>query len=330
METNTIPLGIDAGNGAFKIFGRPGGQQVLSQVATDGGQRVISTLGLRKQNPPLQVVNGHGAFYVGAGAHDYGRPVENLDVDRFNGTPEMAALLHGSLTHYQTSYGLFNAPLMVVTGLPNELLAGEAAPENVENVKRWIKGTHTWLADGQEYMVQIAEVKLASQVTGGLFDYLLNDQGHFITDRKKALTGEAGIISVGFGTIELMVVRNRTPVQRFTTGTASGVRRLLELVNQGRLYSLGELDLLLRNNQLDLSTALPIWEREVGRVISDQWGSQWKRFSVVLAVGGGTLLLHNSLIYRFGAKICIPDDPVLSIARGLYKMALLQQTRREQ
>jgi hypothetical protein len=329
METNLISLGIDAGNGAFKIFGRPGGLQVLSQVATDGGQRVVSTLGLRKQNPPLQVVNGHGAFYVGAGAHDYGRPVENLDVDRFSGTPEMAALLHGSLTHYQESYGLFDAPLTVVTGLPNELLAGEAAPENIESVKRWIKGAHTWLADGQEYTVQIAEVKLASQVTGGLFDYLLNDQGHFITERKQALTGEAGIISVGFGTVELMVVRNRTPVQRFTTGTSSGVRRLLELVNQGRLYSLGELDLQLRSGQLDLSTALPIWEREVGRVISDQWGNQWKRFSAILAVGGGAILLRESLLRRFEGKVFIPEEPVQSIARGLYKMTLLKHPRQE-
>jgi len=192
METNLISLGIDAGNGAFKIFGRPGGLQVLSQVATDSGQRVISTLGLHKQKPPLQVVNGHGAFYVGAKAHDYGRPVENLDVDRFNGTPEMAALLHGSLSLYQEKYGLFDAPLTVITGLPNELLAGEAAPENIENVKRWIKGTHTWRADGQEYMVQIAEVKLASQVTGGLFDYLLNDQGHFISIARKPLPARPG------------------------------------------------------------------------------------------------------------------------------------------
>jgi hypothetical protein len=329
MESNLISLGIDAGNGAFKIFGQPGGLQVLSQVATDNGQRMVNTLGLHKQKPPLQVVNGHGAFYVGAEAHDYGRPVENLDVDRFNGTPEMAALLHGSLTRYQEKYGLFDVPLTVVTGLPNELLSGEAAPENIENVKRWIKGTHTWRADGQEYSVQIAEVKLASQVTGGLFDYLLNDQGHFITERKKTLTGEAGIISVGFGTIEVMVVRDRTPVQRFTNGTSSGVRRLLELVNGQRLYSLGELDLLLRSNQLDLSKALPIWEREVGRVIGDQWGNQWKRFSVILAVGGGTLLLRNSLLYRFGAKVHIPEDPVQSIAHGLYKMALLQQVRRE-
>jgi hypothetical protein len=329
MESTFIPLGIDAGNGAFKIFGRPGGLQVLSQVATDSGQRMVNTLGLHKQKPPLQVVNGHGAFYVGAEAHDYGRPVENLDVDRFNGTPEMAALLHGSLTRYQEKYGLFDAPLAVVTGLPNELLAGEDAPKNIENVKRWIKGTHTWRADGQEYSVQIAEVKVASQATGGLFDYLLNDQGLYIPERKKALTGEAGIISVGFGTVELMVVRDRTQVQRFTTGAASGVRRLLELVNGQRLYSLGELDLLLRSNELDLSTAMPIWEREVGRVIGDQWGNQWKRFSVVLAVGGGTILLRNSLIYRFGAKIHIPEDPVQSIAHGLYKMALFQQARRE-
>jgi len=89
------------------------------------------------------------------------------------------------------------------------------------------------------------------------------------------------------------------------------------------------MDLLLRNNELDLSTALPIWEREVSRVIGDQWGNQWKRFSVVLAVGGGTLLLRDSLTYRFGAKVHIPEDPVQSIAQGLYKMALLQQSRRE-
>ncbi len=328
METNLTPLGIDAGNGAFKLFGTVGGLEVVSQVATNGTQRVMTTLGLRKQKAPLQITNENGSFYVGAGSHDYGRPVENLDVDRFNGTPEMRALLHGSLTRYQQKYGKFTMPLFAVVGLPHEVLAGGAAEQNVENVKRWIRGMHSWTADGETFCVEIADVKVASQVTGGLFDYLLDDQGAFIPERKGAFSGEVGVISVGFGTVELMVVRDRTPVQRFTSGSASGVRRLLEIVNGQHLYSLGELDMQLRTGQLDIVATLPIWEREVTGVIEKQWGAVWKRFAVVLIMGGGSILLKETLPYRFNGKAYLPDEPVQAIARGLYKLTLLQQSRK--
>ena len=329
METsNFVPLGIDAGNGAFKLYGANGGLELVSQVATNGSQKVLSTMGLRKAKAPLAIQNESGQFYVGPNAHDYGRPVENLDVDRFNGTPEMKALLHGSLTRYQKRFGMFKAPLSVVVGLPNEVLTGEQAEQNVENIKRWIRGSHAWMADGQEYSLQIAEVKVASQVTGGLFDYLLNAEGNFIAERKGAFTGEVGVITVGFGTVELMVVRDRTPVQRFTTGAASGVRRLLEIVNGQRLYSLGELDTQLRAGQLNTREALPIWEREVTGVIERQWGTAWKRFAAVLIMGGGAILLKDTLPYRFGGKAYIPDEPVQAIARGLYRLTLLEQTRK--
>jgi len=329
METsNFVPLGIDAGNGAFKLYGANGGLELVSQVATNGSQKVLSTMGLRKAKAPLAIQNENGQFYVGPNAHDYGRPVENLDVDRFNGTPEMKALLHGSLTRYQKRFGMFKAPLSVVVGLPNEVLTGEQAEQNVENIKRWIRGSHAWTADGQEYSLQIAEVKVASQVTGGLFDYLLNAEGNFIAERKGAFTGEVGVITVGFGTVELMVVRDRTPVQRFTTGAASGVRRLLEIVNGQRLYSLGELDTQLRAGQLNIREAMPIWEREVTGVIERQWGTSWKRFAAVLIMGGGAILLKDTLPYRFGGKAYIPDEPVQAIARGLYRLTLLEQTRK--
>jgi hypothetical protein len=327
-DTSPIPLGIDAGNGAFKLFGAPGGLEFISQAATYTGQKVLSTLGLRKSKAPLAIQNENGQFYVGAGAHDFGRPVENLDVDRFNGTPEMKALLHGSLTRYQQRYGNFAAPLSIVVGLPNEVLTGELAEQNVENVKRWLRGNHTWTADGQNYSAEIAEVKAASQVTGGLFDYLLDAEGNFIHERRGAFNGEVGVITIGFGTVELMVVRNRTPVQRFTSGAASGVRRLLELLNRQHLYSLGELDAQLRDKQLDLREALPIWEREVTGVIEKQWGAAWKRFSVVLIMGGGALLLKDTLPYRFNGKAFVPDEPVQAVARGLYRLSQLQQAQK--
>lgn len=319
-----ISLGIDAGNGAFKIYGAQGGQETLSQVAWNGNQKVVATMGLKKTKAPLNIKNAHGSFYVGAGSHDYGRPVENLDVERFNGTPEMVALLHGALANYQRAHGKFSEPLSIVVGLPQETLTGELAEQTSVNVKRWLGGLHTWAADGHEYTVEIAEVRIASQVSGGLFDYLLDDEGKFIAARKKAFTGEVGIISVGFGTVELLVVRDRAPVQRFTTGTASGVRRLLEILNGQRLYSLGELDIMLRSGQLETNEALPIWEREVSGVIERQWGTAWRRFAAVLVMGGGAILLPN-LALKFNGRGHIPENPVMAIARGLFKMTLLKR-----
>ena len=328
MSNVTIQLGIDAGNGAFKLFGTQGSLEHVSQVATNGGHKVMNTLGLRKSKAPLQITNDSGSFYVGANAHDHGRPVENLDVDRFNGSPEMRALFHGSLTQYQRRYGKFDSAISLTAGLPNEILTGDSAEKNVETVKHWMKGTHVWSADGEQFSVEVAEVKVASQVTGGLFDYLLDSEGRFIPDRKGAFSGEVGSISIGFGTVELMVVRNRMPVQRFTAGSTSGVRRLLEIVNGQRLYSLGELDMQLRSGQLDVSAALPIWEREVMGVIEKQWGNAWKRFAAVLLMGGGSILLKDTLPYRFSGKAYLPDQPVMAIARGLHKLSLFQQARK--
>lgn len=317
-------LGVDAGNGAFKLFGAEGGLETLSQVAWNGNQRVVATMGLKKSKAPLNVKNAHGSFYVGAGAHDYGRPVENLDVERFNGTPEMVALFHGSMTEYQRKYGAFHDPLSLVVGLPQETLTGDLAEATRENVRRWLIGQHRWTADGHEMQADVTDVKIASQVSGGLFDYLLDDQGKFIPARKGAFTKEVGIISVGFGTVELLVVRDRAPVQRFTTGAASGVRRLLEILNGQRLYSLGEMDILLRGGHLELSAALPIWEREVMGVIERQWGTAWRRFAAVLVMGGGAILLPG-LALKFNGRGYTPDNPVQAIARGLYKMTLLRR-----
>lgn len=319
----TINLGLDAGNGAFKIFGKAGGLEVLSQVAINGGLHVAATLGLRTMDAPLNIKNGNGSFYIGAGAHDYGVAVENLDTERFSGTPEMVALFQGAMTKYQQQYGAFTEPLVIAVGLPQEVLTGENAEATKAGVKQWLKGRHTWTADGQEYSLEVDDVRVALQVSGGVFDYLLDNEGKFILSRSKAYTGEVGIVSVGHGTIELMVIRDRALVPGLTGAAGMGVRRLLEIMDGQKLYSRGEMDIRLRSGQLDISAALPVWEGQVQGVIEDKWRNKiWRRFSVVLVVGGGAWLLRNTLPLKFSGKGFMPDQPVMSIARGLYKMSM--------
>jgi hypothetical protein len=94
------PLAFDAGFGNIKLFGRKGGLLLQSAVATDGTQSIGTLAGLKRTRRPLLIENERGAFYIGHGAHNFGRPVQNLDFDRLTGSPEMLALFHGALTQY--------------------------------------------------------------------------------------------------------------------------------------------------------------------------------------------------------------------------------------
>lgn len=322
---DTIILGEDLGMGANKLYGVGGGLQLPSQVSVNGTQAVTSMVGLRSQKPPLHITTEHGSFFVGSGAHDWGRPVENLDYDRLTGAPEMRALLYGSLTRYMQMHGPLDAPVTMYVGMPLEPLSGEQGKANARAVRSWLEKVHVWQADGQEYRVHVQTARVTSQAVGALFDYILDERGKPLPERKRVLTQEVGIVSIGFNTVELLVVRDKRPVQRFTGGSTAGVRRLLELVDAGKLYSLGELDTRLRAGALDIRGALPVWEREITGVLERQWGGAWRRFAAVLIVGGGALLLGRDFLMRFNGKAYLPDEPVLSIARGLYKLGRQRQ-----
>jgi hypothetical protein len=45
----------------------------------------------------------------------------------------------------------------------------------------------------------------------------------------------------------------------------------------------------------------------------------------VLIVGGGALLLKDALTVQFGHKAWAPDDTVLAIARGLWKLSVMKR-----
>ena len=332
IENNPTQLaGLDVGMGAIKMYSPVGGILIPSQVSLNGNQQVGRMVGLRNQKPPMLITTENGQFYVGPGAHDWGRPVENLDYDRLSGSPEMLALFLAALMHLLKDPGVESSKgLILYVGLPHELLSGEQAKEIQALIRRWMMGVHQWEVNRQLYGIEIIEVKFTSQAAAAVFDHSLNEQGQFLPHGRAILKNESGVISIGFNTVELLVIRDKKPVQRFTTGVTAGVRRLLEIVNSQQMYSLGELDTLLRAGRLDIKDALPVWEREVTGVIERYWGQSWKRFSSILLVGGGAALLKESLLHRFVGKATIPDDPVISIARGLYKLGLYQERRKRE
>ena len=343
MSSEFIFLGEDLGMGANKLWGngwdvpgekkgttrfvQGGGLQVVSQVSSNGRGHYQGMLGLKSKRRPMEIASDFGSFYVGEGAHEHGRPVENLDFERLTGAPEMRALLYGSLAQYQKLYGKFDRPLSLMVGLPLQMMMGADAKAYQAGVKGWLKGSHQFSADGEAMKLEVGQVRLTSQPVGALFDYVLDDDGRIQADRASAMLDEVGVISVGFNTVELLVVKDQGAVERFTAGNTLGVRRLLELLNRDGLFSLGELDEKVRAGRLkdELRTALPIWAREVNGEIERRWGQSFKRFVKVIIVGGGALLLKDLLTAQFGVKAHVPNVPVLSIARGLWKLSVMKK-----
>lgn len=312
-----ISIGLDAGMGAIKLWSRAGGLDVLSQVAINGSGHLEGQLGLKSERRPLAVATNDGEFYVGAKSHNYGRPIENLDFDRLFGSPEMRALVYGALTRYMEPHGTFDAPLSIMVGLPLQTM-GDDMKEARKSLRRWLSGPHEWTADGAKYQVQVERVRWTSQPVGALFDFVLDGGLNIAQGRGSALTDEVGVLSVGFNTLELMVIQDQVATERFTGGEKLGVRRLLELLNPKNEYSLGEMDVRLRTGNLKFREKLPIWAREVNGAIERVWGEALNRFAAVLVVGGGAMLLGDQLQLR--GKGVVLDNPVMAIAHGLEKL----------
>jgi hypothetical protein len=313
------------GMGATKLWSDAGGKVILSQVAMPVQEDIdLKALGMSAKRRPLTILNGSGRLLVGEGAHDAGTPVERLDYDKLAGSPEMKALVYAALTSQNTRE---DDPIALMIGLPLGLAAGDDSKKRVDAVKLWLAGAHVWRADKVEHIAVVNRVGCVSQAHAAYLDWLLTAAGQPAGRQIKGK--EIAVISIGFNTIELLVLRDNQAVARFTAGEKLGVRRFLELVNESRrsLFSLGELDVRLRAGSLDEPAALSKWGAQVHGHIERKWGDAAARFDHVICVGGGALLLRDALGDLFRSRLIESDEPVLSVARGLYKFGLMQAAK---
>ena len=318
-------IAVDIGAGAIKVWGPGGGVSFLSQVSSGKSTTYANTSGLGTGKRAMRIdFDGGAGFFCGPGAHDWGRPVENLTDERFTGSPELRALLYGALTAYHRAHGLPGKTGLIV-GLTQSFFEGQGADDRVSRVRRWLTGEHLWIAGGVgggygSHSVEVDRVKLTSQTAGALFDYVLTEDGKFLADRRAKYRKEMAIISVGMNTLELLAVRNGIPIRRFQSSISAGVRRLLEIADPAGLHSRGELDEQLRAGALDVKDALPAWAAEVAGHIERVWAGAAGRFAAVVVVGGGAILLRASLLAQLGGRGYMAPDPVMAVARGLYKL----------
>lgn len=319
-----ITLGCDLGQSSLKLVGARGSVQFSSTAALYEGAQVEFT---KKRRKPVIVEGDFGKLYVGHGAHSYGTPIENLDFDKLAGTPEMRGVFYGALAEYMrsTSYPL-DEPLRLIVGLPFQMLQVEGSAGKFRTaVMKWLGGDHNWVADGREYSVTVDDVRTFPQALGAPVDYAMDMSGQALdAERTKALKNECATISIGSNTVELLVTKRDEDTKRFNGGKAIGVRQLWRRVDRNQYYTFGEFDVMLRDgslpDEMDVTPHLEGWTSEIVGFANSLWGQSYHRFHRVFLVGGGAILLEKHLRGKFNGKSELVNEPVMAIARGLYKM----------
>ena len=312
--------GLDVGFGAFKIFGDTGGHTIVSHVSEAAANEIaFEAVGLKTKTEARLICNGVGRHWVGLGAAELGSVAMRLDYDRLTGSPEMKALFYAALGQAgATSRDVVN----LTVGVPLGFLVGEDWKPRVAALKSWMQGAHEWTDGKRDRATYVEKVGIISQPHAAYLDDVLLLDG--TANPATAVSGEVGVISIGFNTIELLVMEDGQPSRRFAHGEKVGVRRLLESANTalGNAYSLAELDAKLRTGKLSIVNALPVWSSSILSSIERAWGETHHRFSRVVAVGGGVQFLDRTLRAMFGSRLVVPQDEVMSIARGLYKLGV--------
>lgn len=329
-----IKIGLDLGMSSTKMVGEKGEILFFNQAALTNGEHMEGTLtGMKQKRRPMIVSGNFGELYVGKGAHDFGQAVESFDFEHLTGTNEMRALVYGALTMYQKQYGLFDQPLSLAVGLPLRLMMGDDAKKNQAAVIKWLSGHHEWKADNETFAMDVERVQLVPQAMGALFDYVFDEHGQAIKDREKAMMLECAEISVGSNSIELMVTKRNSATEKFNGSKAVGVRKLFQRLNPRNQFTYGEMDMKLRGRDDELSDEqkeklpdyIESWWVEVQDFIDKSWGESNERFHRVFIVGGGAFLIGKRLASKFNGRTYMPENLVMSIARGLLKLLLVQK-----
>ena len=314
-------LGFDAGFGNIKLWDKNGGSVHASHVAQANRPRQVNTMSDEANQEALLIEFDDHRYYTGQYAGFEGLHVDSLSMERLLGSLEIRAVFYGAMTEHIEQHSKFRGSVSVVCGLPFGLLDEENFDSTESKMNEWVVGEHEWTANGQDYKINVSDLAIKSQAVGAVLDYGLTLKGGMNQGKGSQLQGDIGVVSIGYNTIELMGLSGVRQVQNLTTSSDLGVRRLLQRLNSDGLLSLSVLDSHLRDGNINgrLETALPEWSQSVTSYIGTEWGRRWRAFKKVIVVGGGAELLRDDLSDYFDGKAFVPDEPILTIARGLYK-----------
>jgi hypothetical protein len=351
-NTNNIACaGFDPGHNAYKIA-RVQGDEITTYalpatvgLANRSKKDGLSFGGVIRQRPgttrqPFQIVFEGVEYLVGPDVDKFTKPIDRLDVDRFD-SPELRAAF------YACVYRIFNGgphQLALAIALPVALLEDEAqALQRERYIRHALVTEHIFSVDGVEAVLTITNVRAKiPQPIATWFEWGMDNRGEWIRG-KQALTAPTLIIDEGFNTLDVVVIEDGRISNRLSKGDTLGMGRAAEELIETIEHQYGVSVELYRANELiktavngqkaetyvhgKLTDVTQIAKSCVQSVAADvdnyllrSLGKMHGAHAVILT-GGGIIALRDRLLRRF-PEATVMHEPILANARGLAKAAM--------
>lgn len=316
-----LDVGVDIGYGNTKVYTKNGWALVSSLVGQLGHDYVSDAN--RNLEHTHFVKIGKQKYVVGVAAWSIAGACHNYSTEKLvDGSYEARAALYAALSKVLPAK--HREGLNISIGLPAYQLKGDEKAKTAEKINKWLlNGDHEWEFNGKSMSAKVESLTLRSQAAGAIGDMIHNLQGAQTKDIEYMNRG-VGAISVGMNTLELSGAKKNRPVDTMVASIPNrGVRGLISSINQVTRKGVGEIDEDLRSGEQEIQeSVLGDWLSGIVSAIDMQWGDNANSIARVLLVGGGAQYAESALREKFGNALYVPPDPLLSVARGLYKWAV--------
>lgn len=321
MEQQTEYVGDDLGFGNGKVRDKRGGTVFASHIARPGIDYRVDDNKMDGETSLIEFENKR--YVVGKDAPISGQLLPGLDTERILGSNEIRAATYATWGAHMRQFGKWRQPLTIYAGVPASLMIGKDKDANVARIREWMGGEHKWQQDGERYTVKVEDVIVRSQAAGAISDMAYTLEGKQNRDAQYVESG-FGAISVGYNTIETSGGIGGKPIADMISSHRYGVSSLLNNYDRNGKYEIPVLDWKLRRDQLNghLSDVIDDWAETIVSHVAGKWEKNINLIERIILVGGGAKYAEGALRKRFGDKIWIPDDPIISIASGLLKRAM--------
>ena len=322
----SIDVGGDIGFGSIKLYGKANCVLVSSLVGKLTHKYVSESN--RNLGHTHYVTLDNTNYVVGVAAWSIGKASHNQSMDRLvNGSYDARVALYAALGQYFGGKAI-REPLNMYVGLPAVLLDTDHKADTIAKVTKWMVKPHEWIFNDRPMRATIESVSFRTQATGALGDMIHNLQGQQ-TKEVEFMDAGIGVVSIGMNTVELSGAKRGRPVDTMIASLENrGVRAMIDEIASVTRQSAGEIDEDLRSGrQVIPANILSDWSDKIIGDISDEWATELPTLDRILLVGGGAQYIADSMRQRIGNIVHVPAEPMMAVARGLYKWSVVNGSK---
>lgn len=197
-------------------------------------------------------------------------------------------------------------------------------PVHMSELKEQFNGRHKIKVNDKVYEFEVDTIHVLPE---GI--------GHIICDEKSS-KGVQYIVDIGGKTINFLKVRNSSIVMEESFSAPLGMNYLINLIIDIASNDGYELDPDLTAEYLEDGAPNTKVQKYIDTGISKQFGKLEKLLHVksinlkhltenhgVWFMGGGTLILRDKIVNRYGQKTQIPENPLTANVDGFYKFGVM-------